>query len=88
MWLHTSSGDHVITVWGVYFSGLVYLGPRLGSSDPSTFHTNSIIFYMQGGYFTAPHCFKVEKQPTPRKEVITLNGSDVRPSYSVNLLLR
>ncbi|XP_075213381.1 UV-resistance associated gene [Lycorma delicatula] len=88
LWLHTSSGDHVITVWGVYFSGLVYLGPRLGSSDPSTFHTNSIVFYMQGGYFTAPHCFKIAQQPISRVKSISLNASDIRPSYSVNLLSR
>lgn len=89
LWCHSSQDvDQIITVWGIYFSGLVYLGPRLVSADPSTFLPNTIVLHMQGGYFTAPHCFKQPTTPTQRLVCVTLNTSDVRLSYSVNLLSR
>lgn len=88
LWHHSEHGDQVITVWGVYFSGLVYLGPKLVSSDPSTFQSNTIIFYMKGGYFTAPHCFKTERLPPVRKRTTPLNAADVKPSYTVSSLSR
>ncbi|XP_049775657.1 UV radiation resistance-associated gene protein [Schistocerca cancellata] len=87
LWLHRKQEkDVVLTVWGVYFNGLIYLGPKL-CSDPSSFCINTIVFHMHGGYFTAPECFKEQPQKI-RNSRILLNQSDVRPSYTVSLLLR
>ncbi|XP_039281299.1 UV radiation resistance-associated protein [Nilaparvata lugens] len=88
LWQHSEQGDHVITVWGVYFSGLVYLGPKLVSSDPSTLQSNTIIFYMKGGYFTAPHCFKSARSPPTRRRTTQLPSADVKPSYTASSLSR
>ncbi|XP_067007488.2 UV radiation resistance-associated gene protein isoform X2 [Anabrus simplex] len=76
----------MVTVWGVYFSGLIYIGPKL-CPDPSSLCLNTIVLHMQGGYFTAPHCFK-ETVPKLRHTKVSINSADVRPSYSVNLLSR
>lgn len=87
LWLHRKQEkDIVLTVWGVYFSGLIYLGPKL-CSDPSAFCINTIVFHMHGGYFTAPECFKEQPQKF-RNSRVSLSQNDVRPSYSVSLLLR
>ncbi|XP_046675744.1 UV radiation resistance-associated protein-like [Homalodisca vitripennis] len=88
VWCHPSDGsEQMVTVWGVYFSGLSYLGPRLVGTDPSQFKSNTIVFHMQGGYFTAPHCFK-EARPASRVLSAEIPVTDIRPSYSVSLLLR
>lgn len=87
LWLHRDNEkDHVITVWGVYFSGLVYLGPKL-ISDPASFCINSIVFHMQGGYFTASESLR-ETTQVIRNTKVKINTSDIRPSYTVNLLMR
>nr|CAD7424893.1 unnamed protein product [Timema monikensis] len=78
--------EQALTVWGVYFSGLTYLGPNL-CVDPTQFHRNTVVFHMYGGYFTAHQCIK-ETPNKERKTKVTLNASDVHPSYNVNLLLR
>uniref|UniRef100_A0A1B6LN57 UV radiation resistance-associated gene protein n=1 Tax=Graphocephala atropunctata TaxID=36148 RepID=A0A1B6LN57_9HEMI len=88
VWCHPRAGsEQVVTVWGLYFSGLSYLGPRLVATDPSQFRSNTIVLHMQGGYFTAPHCFKQER-PTSRVMSAEIPATDIRPSYSVSLLLR
>jgi len=87
LWLHREGEpDHVVTVWGVYFSGLVYLGPKL-SLDPAVLNINTIIFHMHGGYFTAFECFK-EVPLKIRNTTVTVNAAEAQPSYNVNLLLR
>uniref|UniRef100_A0A146L8X9 UV radiation resistance-associated gene protein n=1 Tax=Lygus hesperus TaxID=30085 RepID=A0A146L8X9_LYGHE len=79
--------DEVLSVWGVYFSGLVYLGNRLLGTDPSALGPNSLVFHMHGGYFTAPHCFKEPAPTTPRTLTVQLSSTVVKPSYSVPRLL-
>jgi len=87
LWLHREGEpDHVVTVWGVYFSGLVYLGPKL-SLDPAVLNINTIVFHMHGGYFTAFECFK-EAPLKIRNTTVTVNAAEAQPSYNVNLLLR
>ncbi|XP_023711583.1 UV radiation resistance-associated gene protein isoform X2 [Cryptotermes secundus] len=87
MWLHREGEpDHVITVWGVYFSGLLYLGPKL-SLDPAVLKLNTIVFHMHGGYFTAFESFK-ETPLKIRNTTVTVSAADAQPSYNVNLLLR
>nr|CAD7256219.1 unnamed protein product [Timema shepardi] len=87
LWCHREGvSEQALTVWGVYFSGLTYLGPNL-CVDPTQFHRNTVVFQMYGGYFTAHQCIK-ETPNKERKTKVTLNASDVHPSYNVNLLLR
>ncbi|KAK3921066.1 UV radiation resistance-associated protein [Frankliniella fusca] len=90
LWLHQEqqSQDSVILVWGVYFSGLVYLGPRL-TANASHFNENAIVLHMQGGYFTDK--LSVKELPcnaTTRYLSTVLSVGDTRPSYSIALLLR
>ncbi|XP_063239454.1 UV radiation resistance-associated protein-like isoform X2 [Bacillus rossius redtenbacheri] len=92
LWLHRDGRpDQVVTVWGVYFSGLAYLG-RSPGANPARFHANTIVFRMHGGYFTSPRCLGGAEGPgAPRDERrshVCLPAGDVRPSYTVNLLLR
>jgi hypothetical protein len=70
----------------VYFSGLVYLGPKL-TIDPVALKLNTIVLHMHGGYFTASDCFK-ETPLKIRHTTVTVNAADAQPSYNVNLLLR
>lgn len=89
LWCHAGEGlERVVTVWGVYFSGLHYLGPRLSSVDPLLFQPNTLVLHMQGGYFTASHCFKELRPPDPRAASVYMDPSCVRHSYSVSVLLR
>lgn len=87
IWAHCKGQqDKLITVWGIQFNGLYYLGPKL-PSDPDIFLQNTIVFNMQGGYFTAFECLK--EQPSKIRYVdFSLPSVDVCSSYSVNLLLR
>ena len=90
LWLHQEhqSNDQVILVWGVYFSGLVYLGPRL-IANASHFNENTVVLHMQGGYFTDRHSLKeLPANAMTRNLAIMLPVLDTRPSYSVSLLLR
>ncbi|XP_014259994.1 UV radiation resistance associated protein [Cimex lectularius] len=80
--------DYEVTVWGLFFSGLMYLGPRVLNTDPSALGSNSLIFHMYGGYFTSPHCFLNPHPVTPRTLTIQMNASHTKPSYNVNSLLR
>ncbi|KAL1123920.1 hypothetical protein AAG570_001690 [Ranatra chinensis] len=90
LWVHPSGGgdDQVITVWGVHLSGLVYVGGRLLCADPSLLGPNTLVFHMHGGYFTAPHCFLQPHPATPRTLTVQLPASQVKPSYTLKLLLR
>ncbi|XP_073986915.1 UV-resistance associated gene isoform X3 [Rhodnius prolixus] len=89
LWMHGLGSDRVITSWGLYFSGLVYIGTRLVGTDLSVLGPNTFVFHMHGGYFTGQHCF-LDGNPvvTPRTLTIQLDASQVKPSYSVGLLCR
>lgn len=90
LWLHRGQqvNDTVVLVWGVYFSGLVYLGPRL-TSNASHFDQNTVILHMQGGYFTDHKSLKeLPRIAMVRNLSIMLPILDIRPSYSISLLLR
>lgn len=53
LWAKESEEDStpkLVTVWGVYFSGLVYLGSQL-PKESSLFTSNTLIFGMTWGYF-------------------------------------
>ncbi|KAL0274248.1 UNVERIFIED_CONTAM: hypothetical protein PYX00_006719 [Menopon gallinae] len=82
--LKETSDDQVIAVWGVYLSGLTYIGPNLGADTP--LKSNSIVFLMPGGYFTDVRC--LESKPKIRYISVTVSQSYIQPSYNVNTLTR
>uniref|UniRef100_A0A8D8S0W8 UV radiation resistance associated protein n=1 Tax=Cacopsylla melanoneura TaxID=428564 RepID=A0A8D8S0W8_9HEMI len=88
LWSHNlrTQTDAVISVSGVYFSGLVYIGPRLLQTDPVLFKGNSLIFFMHGGYFTCPNNFLNEQPEYARITNISLKPKQVRSSYTINML--
>ncbi|KAK9511035.1 hypothetical protein O3M35_005684 [Rhynocoris fuscipes] len=88
LWVHGIENDRVITAWGLYFSGLVYIGARLVGTDLSMLGPNTFVFHMHGGYFTGQHCFLDAHPVTPRTLTIQLDSNQVKPSYSVSLLSR
>lgn len=90
LWLRQGpqTNDKVVLVWGFYFSGLVYLGPRLAVTALH-FNENAVVLHMQGGYFTDYHSLKeVPSDALVRNLSIWLPLTETRPSYSVSLLLR
>lgn len=67
IWQHCADGaDKIILTWGVHFSGLVYIGNKIAEIQPVYFKNNSVIFYMQGGYYTSHHVIKTDlEKPIP-----------------------
>lgn len=55
---------------------------------PKMFHSNSLVFCMTGGNYTAPHCL-AEDQPTlARITDLTLTTKDVKMSGTLSQLIR
>ncbi|KAK7575835.1 hypothetical protein V9T40_012121 [Parthenolecanium corni] len=88
VWRHSANEDTAVTVWGVYFSGLSYIGPHILPQEGLTFAKNTLIFYMHGGYFTSTECLLNDEPMLARITVISLNQNDVRKSYTVESLSR
>lgn len=68
MWHHEKENvpDKIILTWGIYLSGLVYLGTKLSDIQPASFNDNSVIFQLNGGYYTSKHCITtVSLKPLP-----------------------
>lgn len=56
----------LITTWGIYFTGLDYIGTQL-PKEVSIFEQNTVIFSMSWGYFTAKTSLNTEPvNPEPR----------------------
>lgn len=53
LWKSAKKGDEILITWGVNFSGLVYLGNKIADLQPKCFKANTVIFFMQGVYFTS-----------------------------------
>lgn len=54
IWKSTpKTADEILLTWGVNFSGLVYLGNKITDLQPKYFKANTVIFFMQGVYFTS-----------------------------------
>jgi hypothetical protein len=86
LWKSTEHQTKVLFVWGVELSGLLYITPM--PLEPKMFHSNSLVFCMTGGNYTAPHCI-AEDQPTlARITDLTLPSKDVRMSGKLFQLTR
>ncbi|CAH0718475.1 unnamed protein product, partial [Brenthis ino] len=61
--------DTVIETWGVYFSGLRYIGANLALNFTSDcFKSNTLVFQMHGGYFCSYKSLKLDVIP-PESEL-------------------
>ncbi|XP_046752213.1 UV radiation resistance-associated gene protein isoform X2 [Diprion similis] len=80
-----TSTDVTILACRLSLTGLVYLGTKLPSNLDSCLKDNSLIFHLQGGYFTPPCCCL---NPPELKRYIGMSVQtvDVRDSYTVNKL--
>ncbi|KAJ0170550.1 hypothetical protein K1T71_013921 [Dendrolimus kikuchii] len=59
----------VIQTWGIYFSGLRYIGANLASNFTSDcFKSNTLVFQMHGGYFCSYKSLKLDIIP-PENEL-------------------
>lgn len=86
LWKSTEHQTKVLFVWGIELSGLLYITPM--PLEPKMFHSNSLVFCMTGGNYTAPHCI-AEDQPTlARITDLTLPAKDVRISGKLFQLTR
>lgn len=77
IWCHTlhptescnNRQDTVIQTWGVYFSGLRYIGANLASNFTSDcFKCNTLVFQMHGGHFCSYKSLKLDVIP-PENEL-------------------
>ncbi|XP_065202120.1 UV radiation resistance-associated protein [Planococcus citri] len=88
VWEHYENEDNIVTVWGVYFSGLSYIGPQIATEQLSKFSKNTLVFYMHGGYFTSSEYLLNDEPTLARISTMSLNHNDVRKSYTLDNLLR
>ncbi|XP_068624390.1 UV radiation resistance-associated gene protein [Battus philenor] len=64
-----NSQDTIIQTWGVYFSGLRFIGANLALNFTSDcFKSNTLVFQMHGGYFCSYKSLKLDVIP-PENEV-------------------
>ncbi|XP_006614438.1 UV radiation resistance-associated gene protein isoform X1 [Apis dorsata] len=77
--------DITIFTWGISFTGLAYIGPKLPSTLETILKENSLIFQFHGGFFTPTYCF-AETPELKRYLRIKVNSSEIRDSYTVNKL--
>lgn len=65
----TMPQNTVIQTWGIYFSGLRYIGANLASNFTSDcFKSNTLVFQMHGGYFCSYKSLKLDIIP-PENEL-------------------
>lgn len=77
--------DLTIFTWGISFTGLAYIGPKLPNNLEAILKENSLIFQFHGGYFTPIYCF-VEIPELKRYLRVKVNTSEIRDSYTVSKL--
>ncbi|EZA57886.1 hypothetical protein DMN91_002469 [Ooceraea biroi] len=89
VWKRTMPGntatDITLFTWGVSFTGLAYIGPKLPTNLDTIMMENSLIFHFHGGYFAPMYCF-VTVLDLKRYLHININALEVRNSYTVSKL--
>lgn len=88
MWEHNNNVDTIVTVWGIYFSGLANVDPDIVSQGQSAFSDNTLVFCMHGGYFTSSDCLQTDEPTLARVAALSMNQNDVRKSYTVGALCK
>ncbi|XP_012530702.2 UV radiation resistance-associated protein isoform X2 [Monomorium pharaonis] len=79
------TADVTLFTWGISFTGLAYIGPKLPSNLEGILKENSLIFHFHGGYFTPSYCFTTAPD-SKRYIYMSINMSEVKNSYTVNKL--
>lgn len=74
IWHHQSENvpDKIILTWGICLSGLIYLGTKLSEIQPASFNENTVIFQLNGGYYTS-QCYITTTSPKPLPFIDSLN---------------
>ncbi|XP_041985809.1 UV radiation resistance-associated gene protein isoform X2 [Aricia agestis] len=68
--------DTIIQTWGVYFSGLRYLGANLALNfNSDCFKSNTLVFQMHGGYFCSYSSLKLDIMPPENEESVSSGSS-------------
>ena len=79
------TSDVTIFTWGISFTGLAYIGPKLPNNLDTVLKENSLIFQFHGGFFTPVYCF-IEVPELKRYLQIKVNTSEIKDSYAVSKL--
>lgn len=79
------TSDVTIFTWGISFTGLAYIGPKLPTNLDTVLKENSLIFQFHGGFFTPVYCF-IEVPELKRYLQIKVNTSEIKDSYAVSKL--
>lgn len=80
-----ATADVTFFTWGISFTGLAYIGPKLPANLETILKENSLIFHFNGGYFAPVYCF-ITAPDLNRYLNMSMNGSEVKSSYTVNKL--
>lgn len=83
--INNATTDLTIFTWGISFTGLAYIGPKLPNNLETILKENSLIFQFHGGFFTPVYCF-IETPELKRYLHIKVNASEIRDSYTVSKL--
>ncbi|XP_060817907.1 UV radiation resistance-associated gene protein isoform X1 [Bombus pascuorum] len=83
--INNATTDQTIFTWGISFTGLAYIGPKLSNNLETILKENSLIFQFHGGFFTPVYCF-IETPELKRYLHIKVNASEIRDSYTVSKL--
>lgn len=86
LWRTINEQTKVLFVWGIEFSGLVYVSSM--QLEPKMFHSNSLVFCMSGGMYTITKCIAVDQPTLARITELTLPSKDVRMSGTLSQLTR
>ncbi|XP_012280784.1 UV radiation resistance-associated gene protein isoform X2 [Orussus abietinus] len=79
------TSDVTIFTWGISFTGLTYIGPKLPSNLDIILCNNSLVFHLHGGYFTPSFC--LTNPPNLMRYLhMSVNSSEIKDSYTVNKL--
>ncbi|XP_074098660.1 UV-resistance associated gene [Cotesia typhae] len=89
LWRRTVANDPTTDVtvftWGISFTGLVYMGPKLSNNLESMLRHNSLIFHLYGGFFVPSYC--LFHPPEFRRYLyMSVNNSEICDSYTVGKL--
>ncbi|XP_057318740.1 UV radiation resistance-associated gene protein [Microplitis mediator] len=89
LWRRTVANDPTTDVtvftWGISFTGLVYMGPKLSNNLESMLRKNSLIFHLYGGFFVPSYCL-LHPPEFRRYLYMSVNNSEICDSYTVSKL--
>ena len=88
VWVKENNEDstpQLVTVWAVYFTGLVYLGSQPPIKEASIFTNNALVFGMNWGFFTAGNALKSQLVFPPAQELEENTSSQ---SYNLTSMCR